>query len=267
MMMTDDERRRFEDDGYLVVPDLLGHDELAACRADVDRLHDLYRDRAAAGEPPPQFQLEPYAAAPTDGDRPVLRKIEQTDTVSAVFRELASHPRIIDRIVSVLGADVLLFRSTLMLKPARHGSAHGLHQDSAYWPLTPPTQVTVSVALTDATPENGCFRVIPGSHRWDLQDTGRIWRRDDETIEDGAVGDIADQLLVPLAAGSALFFQSRLMHGSGPNKSDSPRNTALYAYFPPTVTYRPAAGAPTSATYRVITGMHGAQSTTFEAVS
>ena len=62
----------------------------------------------------------------------MLRKIERTDDLSPVFHRLARHPKIVSTWQNVIGdEDLLLFRSTLMLKPAHHGSAHALHQDAA----------------------------------------------------------------------------------------------------------------------------------------
>jgi ectoine hydroxylase-related dioxygenase (phytanoyl-CoA dioxygenase family) len=152
-----------------------------------------------------------------------------------------------------------------MLKPAFHGSAHGLHQDSAYWPMDPPALVTVSIALDDATPENGCIQVIPGSHRWGLQAWGRIARDRDEPLTDREDVDLSGRVDVPLKAGSALLFHSLIVHGSGPNNSPRSRNTALYAYFPPTVRYVPGAGGPRQATYPVIAGLDGREELTLVA--
>ncbi len=98
-----------------------------------------------------------------------------------------------------------------MLKPAFHGSAHALHQDSAYWPIDPPALVTVSIALTEATAGNGCFKIIPRSHAWGLQDWGRILVRQNESLTERQDIDLDTQIDVPLAAGSALFFHSLLV--------------------------------------------------------
>ena len=92
----------------------------------------------------------------------------------------------------MLGPDLLLFRSTLMLKPARHGSRHALHQDVAYWPLEPPTLVTVSIALSASDSENGCIQVIPGqppvAGRRVGQHRPRRRRRDDRPQRRGCLG-------------------------------------------------------------------------------
>ena len=247
----------FESEGYLVVEDVLSAEELKACEDEIERLHDLYGELAEKDDPSlSYFQKEPYANDAGDR-RPVLRKIEETRSLSALFKDLSSHPGLVAVIQDLLGPDLLLFRSTLMLKPALHGSIHGLHQDSAYWPMEPPTLVTVSIALNDTTEENGCIQVIPRSHLGGVQEWGQIARDQEAALTDR--DDLDDSQLVnaPVRAGTALMFHSRLVHGSGPNRSPNPRHTALYAYFPPTVRYCPPDGKPPQKTFPVIAGLEG----------
>jgi phytanoyl-CoA hydroxylase len=265
-MILQEQKASFEEQGYLVVEHLLSPEELAECQAEIRQLHRVAAEMETRRDPSiHDFQREPFAKDASQDDLPVLRKIERTRTHSEVFRRLAAHPRLVQVVQNLIGTDLLLFRSTLMLKPAFHGSAHGLHQDSAYWPMDPPTLVTVSIALDDATVDNGCFQIIPGSHRWGLQEWGRIARDRDEPLTDRADIDLSDRIQVPLSAGSALFFHSLIVHGSGPNNSPQSRNTALYAYFSPAVRYRPSPNAPRQMTYPVIAGLGGKEELTLVA--
>lgn len=259
----------FEEQGYLIVENILSPEEVQECQEEIKRLHELAAELEAKGDPAiGYFQREPYAKGANRQDGlPVLRKIESTRRFSELFRRLAAHPKLVKVLKNLLGSeDLLLFRSTLMLKPAFHGSVHGLHQDSAYWPMEPPSLVTVSIALNHTTLENGCFRIIPQSHKWGLQEWGRIARDQNEALTDRQDVDFSGQIEVPLTAGSALFFHSLLVHGSGPNKSPNPRNTALYAYFPPTVRYVPRGeNASKTMTFPVIAGLGGKEELTFVA--
>ena len=256
--MSADAQRFFEEQGYLIVEDLLSDDELDACQHEIERLHALAAELDEAGKPEArQFQREPHAGvAQRDDGLPVLRKVENTGNYSDLFGDLARHSRLVPVIQGLIGNDLLLFRSTLMLKPAHHGSAHALHQDSAYWPMDPPTLVTVSIALNDATPENGCIQVIPGSHKWGLQEWGQITRADDAVTSRQDI-DISARIDVPLRAGSAVCFHSLMVHGSGANQSPNPRNTALYAYFSPQVRYTPKEGQPRERSFPVVAGLDG----------
>ena len=254
----------FEKEGYLVVENLLSASEIETCQAEINRLHefaagqasDADHERAAVARR--HVQREPYATDETQGNNlPVLRKAENTRQYSEVFRDLAQHPKLISVVQELIGTDdLLLFRSTLMFKPAFHGSSHGLHQDSAYWPMEPPSLVTVSIALNDATVENGCFKVIPRSHLWGMQSWGHIARQQGAELTDRK--EVAEQQMdVPLSAGSVLFFHSLMVHGSGPNATPNPRNTALYAYFSPKVRYVPKDGKPGEKTFPVVAGLGG----------
>ena len=135
----------FEKEGYLVVENLLSVEEIAECQAEIHRLHQFAAghesdaDKEQADLARQHVQREPFAEDETQGkDLPVLRKAENTRQYSDVFRNLAQHPKLIAVVQELIGQDLLLFRSTLMFKPAFHGSSHGLHQDSAYWPMEPP---------------------------------------------------------------------------------------------------------------------------------
>lgn len=260
-----DIQQHFESHGYYVLENFLTPDEIAACETEIERLHKLGADLKAKDDPQArQFQLEPYAKTKEQGGLPVLRKIEQTRDFSDVFKALAAHPKLIAVVRELLGDDLLLFRSTLMLKPANHGSAHSYHQDSAYWPMRPPSLVTVSIALTESTPENGCIKVIPKSHEWGMQEWGLIAQDTDTAVSQRDDVDVSQAIDVPLKAGSALMFHSLVVHGSGPNRSPNPRHTALYAYFPPTVQYV-GKGGDSARTFPVISGLDGRESVTLKA--
>ena len=260
----------FQEQGYLVIPEVLGPAEVDAAQREIERLHEL---AAGEGSPPGErsephskseatFQFEPHTDVRAERGRPVLRKVERTDLVSDLFAGMARNSRVVAVVSEILGPELLLFRSTLMLKPARHGSQHGLHQDVAYWPLEPPALVTVSIAISASDAENGCIHVIPGSHRWPVGEWGNISRRDDAAQTDRDDVDLSQLRDVPLEAGSAVLFHSNIVHGSGPNHSDRPRHTALYAYFPPTARYAPTKPDSPRKTYPVVAGLNGLTSVT-----
>jgi len=267
MKLEEDQKAFFEREGYLIVNDVLSKNELNVCQKEIERLHHISGELEASGDPVfTKFQREPYADGVNRKDGlPVLRKIEDTWDISDVFRELSKHPNLIPVLGRLLGPDLILFRSTLMLKPAFHGSAHAPHQDSAYWPIDPPALVTVSIALNEATTKNGCFKIIPRSHKSGLRDWGLIAQAQGRELQFKNEMSEMDQIDVPLKAGSALFFHSLTVHGSGPNRSERPRNTALYAYFPPHVRYIPRKGSQ-EMTCPVITGLNGSETFTLEAV-
>jgi phytanoyl-CoA hydroxylase len=265
-MDSQQQRAFFADQGYLVVDDLLDRNEISESRREIERLYQLAADLDAREDPMcSHFQREPFAQDHAPDSPPVLRKIENTRALSAFFARLSAHPRLVAIVQNLLGNDLLLFRSTLMLKPALHGSAHALHQDSAYWPMEPPALATVSIALDDATSQNGCINVIPGSHHWGLQKWGHIAQAQDAPLSNRDDIDLDHQLAVELKAGSAVIFHSLMVHGSGPNRTSKSRNTALYAYFSPNVRYVPRDGADREKSFPVIAGLNGASDHTMVA--
>ena len=78
--------------------------------------------------------------------------------------ELVRHASILDLVEAVIGPDILVFHTTVWLKPPRSENYVPWHQDATYFGLAPFKHITAWVALTPSRPESGCVRVIPGSH-------------------------------------------------------------------------------------------------------
>jgi ectoine hydroxylase-related dioxygenase (phytanoyl-CoA dioxygenase family) len=254
----------FEKNGYLVGENLIERSEIIQCRREIKNLQtkadSLRKSDTSDTIENSDFQIEPFLEKLEKKRKsPILRKIENTQDHSSVFYELARHDSIVSIVEEILGPDILLFRSTLMLKPALHGSEHAFHQDASYWPMDPPTLVTVSIAIDESTRKNGCIEIIPESHVSELKQWGKIAVPPELKLPRSKNGNNQNEIYLPLLPGSALFFHSKLVHGSGPNKSIHPRNTALYTYFTPAVSYRPHNGTPSSRIFSVISGLKGAK--------
>ena len=230
--LTAAERAAYERDGFLVVRDLLSAAEVAALRA---------RVRAYTHEGRPwgqvRFQVEPRVARgelkvdhPGDGIRKIDGLVEHDD----LFRGLGTHPHIVGLITAVLGADLKMFRNSLLLKPPRVGSQKGFHQDSPYWPIAPMALCSCWFALDDTTPENGCMQVIPGAHRGGALPHVNV--TDDFVIEPSAY-DPAKAIMAPVPAGGGLFFHSLLPHYTAPNRSDKWRRAIALSYMSARSTY------------------------------
>jgi non-heme Fe2+,alpha-ketoglutarate-dependent halogenase len=79
--------------------------------------------------------------------------------------DLCMDPRLLDFVEDLLGPDFYLWGSHFFVKEPGDGRITPWHQDAQYWPLSPQNAVTVFIAFTDCHRENGCLRVIPGTHR------------------------------------------------------------------------------------------------------
>jgi phytanoyl-CoA hydroxylase len=80
------------------------------------------------------------------------------------MRDLARHPSVVDEVVDIIGPNVKLMQSMLFMKPAGKPS-QAWHQDESHIPTRDRSLTAVWLALDDATVDNGCLWVIPGSHR------------------------------------------------------------------------------------------------------
>ncbi|MCC2670706.1 MAG: Phytanoyl-CoA dioxygenase [Armatimonadetes bacterium] len=83
---------------------------------------------------------------------------------------LVSDPRILDLVEAIIGPNIALFATHYICKPGGDGLPVLWHQDGSYWPLEPMDVVSAWLAVDDSTVENGCMRVIPGSHGGPLLD-------------------------------------------------------------------------------------------------
>ncbi len=144
-------------------------------------------------------------------------------------------PRLVEPARDLVGAeDIAPFTEKLNLKSAHRGGPIVLHQDFPYWADVSPVAAKVATAvlfLDDATRDNGCLEVAPGSHR-----EGEQPRRLIEGF--GSLEMDPDRFdrsrLVPLevGAGSVVFFGPFLVHRSLPNRSGANRRALLYSYQP-----------------------------------
>lgn len=78
---------------------------------------------------------------------------------------IVSHPRVLNTVESVLGPNIMVSNSHWFPKFPGDKAFVSWHQDATYWGLSPANVTTAWVALSESTPQNGCLRVVPGSHR------------------------------------------------------------------------------------------------------
>ncbi len=159
--------------------------------------------------------------------------------IAREFFDFVTDPDLLDLVSAVIGPDLILWASSVFCKPPGVGLEVPWHQDGQYWPIRPRATVTVWIALDDVTPENGCMRVIPGSHR--LGDfTHEVSARDDlvlsNVLNDPRI-DLASAYDVIMTAGELSLHDVDIVHGSQPNRS--PRRRAGFAirYMPSTAHY------------------------------
>ena len=147
---------------------------------------------------------------------------------------LAKNPAILDVVEDLIGPDIILYLSALWSKPAHDPGFVSWHQDSAYYGIAPHDEVTVWFAFSDATVENGCLRVIPGSHLGPDHDHVETYDEKNLLSRGQTIVDVDDSTAVhmELRAGQFSVHHERLIHGSVPNNSGDRRLGMSFVLLP-----------------------------------
>jgi non-haem Fe2+, alpha-ketoglutarate-dependent halogenase len=150
--------------------------------------------------------------------------------------ELAAHPCLLNAVESILGPDILVWGTLILSKPPDCRSVVCWHQDNAYAGfLKGSPALSAWIALTPATAENGCMRVIPGSHGRllpfiEVQDQNDMLKRGQRVAEEIDESAAVDLELLP---GEASLHDIGLVHGSNANRSDGARTGFIVRYATP----------------------------------
>lgn len=241
--ITSHEREAWERDGFFIRQAVFSAAELAALRDAAERAAD--RAKAAFGAAEDAYTidgnryLEAGRATIQLEHRPdsdTIRVIEPFHHFDSRFDALLGDPRLVEPMRDLVGSEVVaLFTDKLNLKRPREGSGFRWHQDSPYWVFNcahVDRLPNVMLALDDASEENGCLRVVRGSHRRGLlpglEGEGTLG----PLFTDPRAFDERDAVSAAMPAGSLLFFSPHSVHGSRPNASEAPRRALVLTYQP-----------------------------------
>jgi ectoine hydroxylase-related dioxygenase (phytanoyl-CoA dioxygenase family) len=207
--------RIYDQQGYLLVEGLFS-------AADVQRINGAIDEILATPELSSVAELEP-------GDRESVRRIWSPTKRHPLFADVAADPRLLDIIEQLIGPNILFHYSKLHMKAARVGSVVEWHQDFSYYPHTNTDLLSAMIYLDDATAENACLHVLPGSHK-----SGLANHYVDGYFRGKLTGANAPHPseAVPLEApaGSVAFVHCLLLHYSPSNYSDKRRRAFLPTY-------------------------------------
>lgn len=206
MTLTAADRRRLDDDGFLILPGLMGDDLLAALRRRVDELFAEEGDRAGS-----EFKQEP-------GCRRLANLVDK----GPVFQRVLTHPVLGECLRHILGPEFKLSSMNVRSVDPFGDDGQPLHADMAavadargYW-------VCNSVwLLDDFTPQNGALRAVPGSHRW---------KKLPQDVLADPKAPHPDEVLLTGRAGDVFVMNAHVWHGGTANRTPAPR-TALHAFF------------------------------------
>lgn len=152
--------------------------------------------------------------------------------------DLMRAPVILDAVEDLIGPDLLCWNTLFWVKEAGSESFVSWHQDLRYWGLDTSDLVTVWLALSPATQESGCMRVLPRSHIGELLPHADEFQADNMLTRGQEISVAVDESMavqMPLAPGEASLHNGRLAHASGPNRSPD-RRIGLSLHYAPTKT-------------------------------
>jgi ectoine hydroxylase-related dioxygenase (phytanoyl-CoA dioxygenase family) len=198
---------------------------LALSRAEVRHFHE-------------QGYLGPYTAMSVDQMADIRRRIE-TEILPTTGRnpknalqsrhldhrfvhDVIAAPEIIGRLRGLIGDDIVLWASYFFTKDPG-GKEIPWHQDANFWPIEPPLNVSIWMAVDEVTAENSCVQIIPGSHRTVVRhipaSEGMAFgqQADPDAVDTSAAVDMV------LRPGEFFIFNERLLHHSHRNASDRRR--------------------------------------------
>lgn len=216
---------RYASEGYCFFPDVLSASDVAAARGALDR--------AIANLPEKQRIMKDGVEQEVDARPEYMTEPHAND---AFWLELCRHPQVLDRVQSVLGPDLVLIMSHLIVKRASDGLPVAWHQDNTYWPSVHGTDVcTVWMAIDDTDRANGCMQVIPCTHQG-YPDMEKFLTDGKDLL--GLSVRVTDEMraaavALEMSAGSLSVHDSFILHGSEANTSGRRRAAYTMRYANP----------------------------------
>ena len=241
--LSPEERRAYRQDGFFVREGVFDAAEIEELRDAVECCVASASAAAAAGGEEYEIDGNRYCEASGatiqfehQPASETLRVIEPFHHLDERIDRLIDDPRFVELARDLVGDPrVSLFTDKLNLKRPREGSRFRWHQDSPYWAhfhAELDRLPNVMLALDDASEENGCLRIIRGSHKRamlpGLEGQGRLG----PLFTDPAHFDETHQVVAEMPAGSILFFSPHTVHGSEPNESSALRRALIFTYQP-----------------------------------
>ena len=220
MNLSNDQVEHYRDNGYLFPLDIFNALQVDMIRSE---LEEARTDAVNQG---------------LENEWPQLTRANTHYLLPFVY-QVATAPRLLDAVESILGADILLWSAEFFIKGAHTDKMVSWHQDLTYWGLgETDDEITAWLALSEVNVESGCMRFLPGSHQQrllphrDTFDETNLLSRGQQIEVEVDEDDAVDVLLHP---GQVSLHHGRLFHASGPNLSDHDRIGLVFRFLTPGV--------------------------------
>jgi ectoine hydroxylase len=232
--LNQSQRALYFEQGYLALPEFIGHSQIDSLREAMNRVIDLSREVSSSNQ---QFDLEHGHSKET----PRLRRVAFVDDLDEQLWSLCANSVITDIAVDILGPDIRFRDLFINFKWAGGGAGVKWHQDIAFYPHTNGGTCQFLLALEDVESAQGPLQVIPRSHKGpiyrhydDNNNDNDDWTKDEWT---GAITDIdlatagIDKAIeLTGKAGTLSVHHSCTIHGSAQNMSERGRPMLVITY-------------------------------------
>ena len=215
--LTGEQADQFDRDGYVVIDDLIDAETLEAVTTEIDRF-EAKVDAFLKTQPDERMMIAESGA---------LTVTIHIASRAQVLRDLVTSPALTDLCRDLIGPDVNLYWDQAVYKKPEKPRRVPWHQDNGYTYIEPQQYLTVWLALTDATLDNGCPMVAPGLHKFGTLDHYYV-----EPLGYECFDAPAKQAAAPVRAGGAVVFSSLMPHLTGPNTTDEVRKAYIVQYAP-----------------------------------
>jgi len=247
--MTEDQKQSWNNSGYILIPNFVNKKFCDDMNNEVREIiksiipEDSAFSHAYAGE----GHIAIREMKPSDNAKTIEDEISKLFRIHSkgIFNSFIKNEKLVNLLEDILGPDIDCFLSQFIFKnPGAWGQPW--HQDSSYFPFDKEPQVAAWLATSEATLENGCLVVLPGSHQEHLHEHLPDERKGSNygytEIKDH---DFSHETPMTLNTGDLLLFHSFLMHKSFDNKSNF-RRTAMVYHFAETGTSFGEVDSPTN---------------------
>jgi len=202
---------QFKEDGYFFPVTILDDEQAGANRALLEKFEEA--------------QGKPISGAERNKSHLLFKWVD----------DLMRHEKILDAVEDLIGPDLLCWNTLFWVKEKGSETFVSWHQDIRYWGLDTADLVTVWMALSPATLESGCMRVLPGSHRGELMPHKDEYKPDNLLTRGQEIAVEVDEskaVAMPVQPGEVSLHNVRLAHAAGPNRSNDRRVGLSFHYMP-----------------------------------
>ena len=208
----------FQGNGFLIVRNLFDAEETGILRA--------------AAQADSSFEHHVHDIDDVDGGKAQL--VLWNEAGENLWGAVARSERIVNSMEQLLNDEVYHYHSKMSIKQPHIGGAWNWHQDYGYWYQNGclyPDMASVFIALDPNIRENGCLKVLKGSHKMGRVDHDRYGDQtgaDPERVNEAM--KVMESVYVELEPGDALFLHSNLLHCSDQNTSEHQRWSLICCY-------------------------------------